>query len=759
MQLLAQGIRVCVLKELCQAVQFLLDPSMPSISPRRRRLSFPLRNALAMLLALPTLAAQEFRFVDAPWGHVDGACYDEARQRVVFTGLATDHWEWDGVHWSRRPVQAPTDLHVLLHDPLRRRTLAFAGDYVTPLRAWAFAGEVWAPLAQGAVLPPLRSSAAMVYDRGRQRVLLFGGVAVQGDLADTWLFDGMQWQLANPPSAPPARGNAMIAYDLQRQRVVLFGGFARATGSSLGDTWEWNGTTWSQPVLTSSPAPRYGGAFAFDPSRQQVLLVGGFDLSALPDQWTYDGATWALLPGTSPGGARSWATLVFDGARNTMLSFGGDAGQGFTNEAFAMVGTTWVPVAGFPVAPIARVRPAAAVEPGGQNAVVFGGFSIGRSGARNDTWCWDGRTWTERTVLGPKPSPRGASVAWTLGGTTYLFGGTTLSPASWFGDTWTWNGSAWSQLMVPQAPLPRAYSAVAVDIAANRAVLFGGQGPGYLDDTWTFDGTTWTPHLPSPSPGPRATHSMAYDPVRARTVLVGGWTTNGPTQDTWEWDGANWQQVVTAHQPPARGSAAYDLRNNRVAVVGFEANVVGVREPSLWHYDGVDWAQQAAVGVPPAAPSVPVDSPLLLAGPHDVLTTFDSYGVAQWLGHPAALVPYGSPCTAGAPRLCGTTWPQPGAAGFTLEVLDAPAGNPVALVGATNTAAIPVGGCQLLVQPGEALVFLMVLPTQSVARQALPIPNNPGLLGVSLYFQAAALDAGAPAGFTLSAGLGVRIGD
>ena len=79
---------------------------MASITPRRRRLSFRTGNRLALLLLLSPLAAQEFRFVDAPWGHFGGACYDEARQRVIFTGLATDHWEWDGAQWSRRPVQA-----------------------------------------------------------------------------------------------------------------------------------------------------------------------------------------------------------------------------------------------------------------------------------------------------------------------------------------------------------------------------------------------------------------------------------------------------------------------------------------------------------------------------------------------------------------------------------------------------------------------------------------------------------------------------
>jgi len=39
------------------------------------------------------------------------------------------------------------------------------------------------------------------------------------------------------------------------------------------------------------------------------------------------------------------------------------------------------------------------------------------------------------------------------------------------------------------------------------------------------------------------------------------------------------------------------------------------------------------------------------------------------------------------------------------------------------------------------------------------IPNNTSFVGVDLFFQAAAFDATAPNGFTLSRGLRVGIGD
>ena len=35
-----------------------------------------------------------------------------------------------------------------------------------------------------------------------------------------------------------------MAYDSQRGRIVLFGGSNSITGA-LGDTWEWDGATWT----------------------------------------------------------------------------------------------------------------------------------------------------------------------------------------------------------------------------------------------------------------------------------------------------------------------------------------------------------------------------------------------------------------------------------------------------------------------------------------------------------------------------------
>src|SRR5438094_453033 len=62
-------------------------------------------------------------------------------------------------------------------------------------------------------------------------------------------------------------------------------------------------------------------------------------------------------------------------------------------------------------------------------------------------------------------------------------------------DTWTWDGTTWTQLQPLTSPAARQYYAMAYDAARGRVVLFGGatqlNGGGIAQDTWEFDGTTW----------------------------------------------------------------------------------------------------------------------------------------------------------------------------------------------------------------------------------------------------------------------------
>ncbi len=76
--------------------------------------------------------------------------------------------------------------------------------------------------------------------------------------------------------------------------------------------------------------------------------------------------------------------------------------------------------------------------------IEFGGFN--GSTDLNDTWDWDGNTWTELSPAQNPPARQDASMAFdpAMGpsGELLLFGG--ISGSTYLDDTWAWNGATWT---------------------------------------------------------------------------------------------------------------------------------------------------------------------------------------------------------------------------------------------------------------------------------------------------------------------------
>jgi hypothetical protein len=66
-------------------------------------------------------------------------------------------------------------------------------------------------------------------------LVLFGGSGPHGALGDTWLWNGGTWTAVRPGGAPPPRAGAAAAFDTASRQLVLFGGLG-AGGVGLGDT-------------------------------------------------------------------------------------------------------------------------------------------------------------------------------------------------------------------------------------------------------------------------------------------------------------------------------------------------------------------------------------------------------------------------------------------------------------------------------------------------------------------------------------------
>jgi hypothetical protein len=60
------------------------------------------------------------------------------------------------------------------------------------------------------------------------------------------------------------------------------------------------------------------------------------------------------------------------------------------------------------------------------------------------------------------------------------------SPARALDDTWSWNGTTWTKLSFARSPEPSIGSSMAYDPATGTMLLFDGGFEGTLNETWAL---------------------------------------------------------------------------------------------------------------------------------------------------------------------------------------------------------------------------------------------------------------------------------
>lgn len=193
-------------------------------------------------------------------------------------------------------------------------------------------------------VPPARSGHDMAYDPVRQRVVMFGGFPDNGvRLGDTWLWDGSNWLPQAPTASPTARSGHRMTWDAARSTVMLFGG--RIDGTSalyMNDTWTWSGSNWTQAVVGTPPSAREGVALAYDPNFMggSVILHGGLG-SGGPrgETFAWNGTTWTQLTLATGVPARVFHDMTYSPTLGRIVLFGGSSG-GSASATF--YGDTWV---------------------------------------------------------------------------------------------------------------------------------------------------------------------------------------------------------------------------------------------------------------------------------------------------------------------------------------------------------------------------------------------------------------------------------
>ncbi len=300
-------------------------------------------------------------------------------------------------------------------------------------------------------LPTARFGTTLAYDAGHSQVVMFGGFTNAGDVNDTWLWNGTNWTSVTPSSgSPSARSNQTMVYDAAQGQVVMFGGSTTPPDfDQVADTWLWNGTTWTQVTgLSTSPPARSSAAMAYDAATGQVVLFGGMGTSHgdLGDTWIWNGSSWTS--GASGPSARHGAAMAYDAALGEVILFGGDSGGAEESDTWAWNGTSWTQLSPSGTPP-GRDSAAMAYDATLGEVVLFGGENVSTvTSYLNDTWVLSGTTvnnltWTQQTTA-PVPGARDANaMAYDAAQSqVVMFGGySNTSVTVTYGDTWTWGTS------------------------------------------------------------------------------------------------------------------------------------------------------------------------------------------------------------------------------------------------------------------------------------------------------------------------------
>src|SRR5438270_7263952 len=340
---------------------------------------------------------------------------------------------------------------------------------------------------------------------------------------------------------------------------------------------------WNQ-LGTTTLSERQHASVAFNGANSQLIVFGGDNsVGVVNDTWSFDGTRWnRLQPPQSPP-ARTSAAMVYDPDTKTVILFGGDthtAPNGILNDTWSFDGTTWTQLQPAHQPP-PRYDAAMAYDPVNHEIVLFGGF-VDQVSFVNDTWTFDGTDRTQRSSgTGTDPSQRyGAAMAFDSNtGSVILFGGlgfTAAGTSTYLADTWSWKNHQWTQLNPTTSP-PGRWEPAMSESTSGGVTLFGGyadsgvpHGPSSkFSDTWLWNGTTWTQSTAT-GPGGRYGTAMTKHPTLG-AVTVGGCcnSVGGFYTDTWNFDGNSWTARARTDAPSVRSGAAITANVDLANIVLF----------------------------------------------------------------------------------------------------------------------------------------------------------------------------------------------
>ena len=386
-----------------------------------------------------------------------------------------------------------------------------------------------------------------------------------------------------------------------------------------------------------------------------------------------------------------------------------------------------------------------------------------------------------------------------------VFGGDTGGAApALLGDTWEWDptSNTWSNLNPPLAPTARRYAAMAWEPTTGGMLLFGGEtaltspASATSKETWLLLGGTWVQMNPATIPPARRMHSLVTRSDFGDVFLCAGDDASVTPQvrhlDAWRWVGSNWIAFVTPTIPhgTTANQAVYDPLRKRVVLQGGQGlsvpNTAGGGQygdlyggsPSTWcsEFDCVSnqWFLYGAASFNTGdavigrisryfAGFIPALGKVYKVGGQNPSGVGTVTGTCEYQANPvAAAVSVGSGCLGLAlVPTAPNDRPWVGRS-FEINATGLAAGSfPVALIGLSSNP-VPLSSLHPAGLPGCTLrssldVTILLTNSGGTAGLTLPIPNDLGFVGATVYQQVLQVQANGANLTAISATNGLKL--
>ncbi len=276
----------------------------------------------------------------------------------------------------------------------------------------------------------------------------------------------------------------------------------------------------------------------------------------------------------NPPGPRHLEEIAFDSERNILLVSGGGeikigSGTIFPDQMSEWNGKTWTnaEVPG----PKNRYGHALVYDPNERATFLISGVNQSDRKVASDVWKWNGELWKQINTNCPVKT---AEAVYDPNNKRVLAYGDTYNikelrnnsdPLQF--ELWEFKNNAWKKLSA-EGPQISSQFEIAFDINRNALIIPAWEN-GY-SILWEWKDEKWNKIICKEKfPEDRNRYALAYHPKEKTTFLFAGRNDANPfLNDFWKWDGTSWTKIISNRGPSTRAAAVMEFGNNGIYVYG-----------------------------------------------------------------------------------------------------------------------------------------------------------------------------------------------